>query len=314
MLVSYKNEHRKLFIMTNQNKAYAYAGVVILFWATVSAVFKISLRHITPYQLLLYSSSISLLILFFIMLKSKKLKIALSIKKKEYFIIFFLGMLNPYLYFIFLFKAYYLLPAQQAQSITYSCPIVMILLSVPILKQKITKKDIFAMITCYIGIYIIVTKGNVFGFQVLDFDGLAFAIASTVVWALYWIINTKINIDPVVILFLNFLFSFPFVVVSCCLCSSLSVDLYGALGAFYVGAFEMGFAFVLWLYALKLAEKKSKIINLTYLSPVFALFFIQLLAGEKIVSSTIIGIIVMIIGLLAQKGKFVRHKKSCCES
>jgi drug/metabolite transporter (DMT)-like permease len=159
-----------------------------------------------------------------------------------------------------------------------------------------------------LGICIVVTKGNILDFYISSLSGLVFAVISTFIWALYWIVNTKISIDPVVNLFLNFLFSFPFILITCYFCSSISANMYGVLGAFYVGFFEMGLAFILWLYALKLADNKSAIINLTYLSPVFALFFIQVLTGEKIVFSTIIGLVVIIFGLLAQKKQSTSSK------
>jgi drug/metabolite transporter (DMT)-like permease len=131
--------------MKNQNRAYLYTGTVVLFWATVSSVFKLSLRYISPYQLLLYSSLSSLFVLFIFIVKDNKFKELLNKTWKEYFIIFIMGLLNPYLYFIFLFKAYELLPAQEAQPITYTWPVIMIFLAVPILKQKISKYDIISL-------------------------------------------------------------------------------------------------------------------------------------------------------------------------
>ena len=287
--------------MKNQSKAYFYTSIAVLFWATVSSVFKLSLRYMSPYQLLLYSCLSSIIVLLFFVIKTGKLKELFSKTWKEYLIIFIMGLLNPYLYFIFLFKAYELLPAQEAQPITYTWPIIMIFLSVPILKQKVTKYDIASLFICYLGICIISTKGELLNLQISNLTGLIYAVLSTFIWALYWIVNTKIKIDPIVTLFLNFLFSFPFVLITCYFYSSIIANPYGIIGALYVGVFEMGLAFILWLYALKLADKKNGIINLTYLSPVLALFFIQFLTGEKIIFPTVVGLAVILLGLLVQK-------------
>ena len=72
----------------------------------------------------------------------------------------------------------------------------------------------------------------------------ALALGSTVIWALYWIFNTKDDREPTVGLFLNFLFALPFVLAAGLLLSDLRVSsLYGLLGATYVGVFEMGESF-----------------------------------------------------------------------
>jgi len=61
--------------------------------------------------------------------------------------------------------------------------------------------------------------------------------------------------DAVVKLFLNFLFEFIFVSIFTAMFSTSIVDQHmGLVGAFYVGLFEMGITFVLWLKALKLSK------------------------------------------------------------
>jgi len=73
--------------------------------------------------------------------------------------------------------------------------------------------------------------------------------------------------DAVVKLFLNFLFGFIFVSIFTAMFSSPIVDQHmGLVGAFYVGLFEMGITFVLWLKALKLSKTTALIGNLASLS------------------------------------------------
>jgi len=51
-------------------------------------------------------------------------------------------------------------------------------------------------------------------------------------------------------------------------------------GAAWVGAFEMGIAFVLWLLAMKKATNTSRLSNLIFLSPPLSLVFVAVIVGR----------------------------------
>ena len=70
-------------------------------------------------------------------------------------------------------------------------------------------------------------------------------------------------------------------------------DLAGA----YVGCFEMGFTFVLWLTAMKLVSATAKVANLIFLSPFLSLIFIRVVLGERIAPATVVGLVLIVGGL-----------------
>ena len=80
------------------------------------------------------------------------------------------------------------------------------------------------------------------------------------------------------------------------------VGLYAA-GAIYVGLFEMGITFILWLSAMKLTDHTARIGNLIFLSPFLSLVFIHFLVGEDIFPSTYVGLTLIIAGLVVQQKK-----------
>ncbi len=83
--------------------------------------------------------------------------------------------------------------------------------------------------------------------------------------------------------------------------SSFHVEHYqGIIGAVYVGIFEMGITFVLWLKALKLSSNTAKISNLIFISPFFSLIFISIFVGETIHGYTLVGLAFILIGLAIQ--------------
>jgi drug/metabolite transporter (DMT)-like permease len=213
-----------------------------------------------------------------------------------------LGFLNPFLYYVVLFKAYSLLPAQEAQPLNYTWSIMLVLLSIPLLKQNIKFISILAILISYLGVLIISTHGNISALKFTDPYGVLLALGSAVIWALFWIYNIKDKRDEVAKLFLNFIFGFFFILIAILFSSKMKVSsMPGFLGAAYVGLFEMGITFVLWLKALKLSNTTAQVSNLIYLSPFVSLVLIHFVVGERILFSTIIGLIFIVAGILIQQ-------------
>jgi len=132
--------------------------------------------------------------------------------------------------------------------------------------------------------------------------GVTFALASTLIWASYWIINAKNNNDPIISLLLGFLLSLPFTLVATALLADFNFNsVEGILGAIYIGLFEMGISFVLWLMAIKLATNTAQVSNLIFISPFISLFLLSAIVGEEIHPSTFVGLVTIIIGLVIQQ-------------
>ena len=288
--------------MTRQNKAYAYAVVTVLLWSTVASAFKLSLRYLDPLQLLLYANIVSAVTLLLVLVAQKKIYLLGQYRGAVLARAAALGFLNPFLYYVVLFKAYDLLPAQEAQPLNYTWAITLAILSIPLLKQKIGLKEFGAILISYAGVVVISTHGDVLSLRFGNTTGVLLALGSTVIWALYWIFNTKDTNDPVITLFLNFVFGLPYVFAATALFSEVAVPLNeGLLGAAYVGVFEMGIAFVLWLNALKLSSTTAKVGTLIFFSPFLSLIFIRFLVGEDIRGSTIVGLAFIVAGNVLQQ-------------
>jgi drug/metabolite transporter (DMT)-like permease len=288
--------------MKNQKIAYLYALGVVLFWSTVASAFKISLRYLDIIPLLFYASITSTITFLIYLLLSKKLNLLKTLSKKDYLRSVLLGFLNPFLYYVILLKAYSLLPAQQAQPINFIWPITLVLLSIPLLNQKIRLRDIFAVTISFVGVLIISTRADFLGFKFTSPAGVLLAVSSTVIWSLFWIYNTKDKCNEAVRLFLNFAFGSAFILLSMLLFTKVKIPgLKGILGAVYIGLFEMGVTFLLWLKALRLSKTTARVANLIYLTPFLSLLVISIAVGEKILLSTVIGLVFIVGGIILQK-------------
>lgn len=287
--------------MTDQRKAYLYGFLIVAIWSTVPSAFKLSLQYQGPLQLLLIASLCSLIVFFVLILVQRKLHLLASQTVHDYIQSALLGFLNPFLYYIILFRAYSLLPAQEAQPLNQTWAIVLPLLSIIILKQKIRPLSFVALAISFFGVVILSNHGNITSLQFTNLPGVLLALGSAWVWAFYWLFNLKDKRDVVVKLFSSFIFGTLFIS-SVVFLSKQGLPGYPAIiGGIYVGVFEMGLTFVLWLRALRLSKSTAQISNLIYLVPFLALIVIHFTIGERILLSTIIGLIFIITGIILQR-------------
>jgi len=286
----------------DQKRAYIYAGLAVFFWSTVATAFKLTLKELDQYQMLFVASVSSAAVLFISLSVQNKLKLLKSFKLKDYVFSAFLGALNPFAYYLVLFKAYDLLRAQEAQTLNYFWAIILVLLSIPILSQKISLKSLLAVLISFSGVYIISTQGKVLSFEFTNGFGVALALGSAFIWALYWIYNSKDPADDSLRLFVNFTFGSIYIMILMFFVSDFgSISFKGIGGGTYIGFFEMGLTFFFWSKAMKLSETTARISNLIFLSPFLSLIFISLILNEKILISTVVGLLFIITGILLQR-------------
>lgn len=286
--------------MTNNRKSYTYAVLTVIFWSTVASVFKLTLRHLDVYQMIFFSVVVSTGLMFTLMVVQNKLLLLKSISFDQWVQSLGLGMLVPGMYYLVLFRAYDLLPAQEAQPLTMIWPLVVVVLSAPLLKQKIGWITILSLLVSFSGVLIISTHGDPLSLNFTNMEGTIFALASAVIWSLYWIGNVRDKKDEIVKLFINAISGLIFVSVLVVLFSDFVVESQeGILGAIYIGIFEMGITFITWLKALSLAKTSAHVSRLIYIVPFLSLIQINYLIGEEILMSTVIGLVFVIVGILA---------------
>ena len=288
--------------MPRQTAATLYALSAVFLWSTVASAFKLSLRDLSIFELLLYASLTALFALVTIVVLSGQLPVLFRATRRDLVFSGLQGLLNPLVFYLALFQAYDLLPAQEAQPLNFTWAITLSLLSVPLLKQPLRFVDILALIISYSGVYVIATRGDIASFSFSNPFGVALALGSTVVWALYWIFNTRDSMEPVCRLFLNFCCGTGFIGLIVLFGPGLSLPgCAGLLGAMYVGLFEMGLTFILWGKALKLSKSALQVSIFIYLSPFLSLVFIHVLVGEIIRGSSIAGLVLIMSGIGLQQ-------------
>ena len=276
-------------------------GAVML-WSTVATAFSLSLQYLTPLQLVTLATFFSWCF-FAIRLSAPERWSALRVtSSKARATGLLVGWLNPGLYYLVLFAAYDRLPAQEAMAINYSWGITLALLAAPLLRQRLSSGALLAACISYSGIVVIATRGAPLSLDFAQPLGVGLALLSTLLWSLYWVINTRLSLDPEVNLFLNFSGALPLLLALLWWSGTPFPALWqGWAGGLYVGLFEMGLAFVLWMGAMRATNSTLRISSLIFLSPPLSLVLIWVIAGEPVKATTLIGLMLILFGLWLQR-------------
>lgn len=285
----------------NQRQAMLLGLSAVLLWSTVATAFKLSLEHLTPFQLLTIASTVSLLLLLGVTSFKKQWAEVAATWRTEGRRYLLLGAINPFLYYAVLFQAYDLLPAQQAMALNYTWALTLSLLAVPLLKQPLRRYDVVALLLGYLGVLVIATDGNLLALEFSNSFGVLLALISTVLWALYWVFNARSQASSTAGLLLCFMVGTPIIWLITAFTDGFVMPWQGLAGGIYVGLFEMGLTFILWMGAMKQATHTSRVSNLIFLSPFISLILVSQLVGESIAAATYVGLVLIISAVVYQQ-------------
>ncbi len=156
------------------------------------------------------------------------------------------------------------------------------------------------IICSFVGVAVVITKGD---FSVLRFGsaiGVLSAIAGAIVGGLFMVLGKKQNHEKFTAVMFYYFFSLFYVFATILLFSEIPrLSFHQLAGLLWLGIFTSGFAYVFWFFALKYGDT-AKMSNIILLTPFISLVYIYFLVGEKILWSSVVGLIVIIAGILIQ--------------
>jgi len=297
----HRNQSNFLF-MHNQSKAYTLALISIAFWSTMGTAFKLTLNYLNPEMLLLISTFTAFIFLGIVIIVKGKFEMLKTLTLRQGVNSALMGLFNPFLYYLVLFEAYNRIPAQEGIALNYIWPVMLVIFSIIFLKQKIRMISLLAILISFSGTIVIALHGNFTEFRFSDTLGVILAVGSALFWASFWILNMKDPREAIVKMFVNFGFGALYILAWNIFKSDLVFPaVSGLAGAVYIGIFEMGLTFVLWLTALKLSANTARISNLVFISPFISLVMVSIFIGEKILPSTVVGLAIIVSGIAIQQ-------------
>ena len=272
----------------------------------MATAFKWALIYSSPMQLITTAATVSWLFFAVSLAIGGRLSRVIEVPRALLWRCLILGLLNPALYYWILFQAYDLLPAQDAMAINYTWGLTLPLIAALFSKIVPTRSEVGLALLSYLGILIIVTDGDLSAFEFNAPVGVLLALTSTVIWGLSWVLNSRFvdnhQLDPQVTLFLNFTAATPVLWLITVLTDGVMAMTWASiLSGRYVGLFEMGIAFILWMSALRLTDNPIRVSSLIFLAPPISLVLITTVLGEPISQSTLLGLVVILLGLAGQQ-------------
>lgn len=288
--------------MHQGTKAYLLASAAVLSWSTIGTAFKLTLSHADPFQMEMFSIPMAVLITALaVTLEGNWRQVRMS-TPGQLLHSAVLGLMNPFLYYIVMLNAYDLLLTQEATTLNFTWPMVLVFLSALVLKQKLSLMSLAALFLGFMGAVVIATKGSLTSLRITHTGGFCLALGSTIIWASFFIFNAKDKRDPAVKLLLNFSFALPWALGAWLIFSDPKIPAWqGLLGSFYMGIFELAVPFLLWLKALALSRRTADVANLIFLTPFLALFWIRLILKESIHVSTVLALFLIVAGIMLQR-------------
>lgn len=287
--------------MNQDRQAILFGLGAVALWSTVATAFKVALAWMSPLELMWIAALVSWALMGALVIRQGNIATAL---RRGWKTAAWAGLMNPVAYYLVLFAAYDRLPGQEAMALNYTWALAMAFLAVPLLGQRLTRMDIVAGLVAYAGVWVIATRGTVFNVSFADPLGVVLALASTLLWALYWLLNAR---DPRPLLvgqWQNFSVGLPVLTLLLLFGPGFQWHGWPAFGAgVYVGLFEMGVAFILWQLAVHKVSRTAKVSNLIFLSPPVSLLLLFLVVGEPILPSTLIGLVLILLGLGLQQAQ-----------
>jgi len=268
----------------------------------MGTAFKLTLRYLNPGMLLLIATFTAFIFLGLVIVIKNKQADLRSVTPKQLLNSALMGLFNPFLYYLVLFEAYNRIPAQEGVALNYIWPVMLVIFSILFLKQHINLLSLFAILISFSGTVVIAVHGDFSSLRFSDTTGVILAVGSALFWASFWIINLKDPREAVVKMFMNFAFGAAYILTWNIVKGNISVPTASGLaGAIYIGIFEMGLTFVLWLSALRLSVNTARVSNLVFISPFISLLLISLFVGEKILPATVIGLAIIVSGIAIQQ-------------
>ena len=285
--------------MTSETKSVLLASVAVICWATVATAFKIALSHLSVFNMLFVATATALVIFSVMMTLERKWGLLRRVPAKTLAFAAMLGILNPVAYYLLLFRAYDLLPAQIAQPLNYVWPVMLLVLLAVFGHKRIPAKKFIGMGLSIGGVVCISLGGGGVEGSV-SAGGIILALASASLWAAYWLLNNilKDKIDTTVTLFLGFLAGTAVLATAGCIRGFELASQAGVLSGIYIGCFEMGVPFIAFGMALRITRNPALINQMCYLSPFLSLFLISAVLGERVVASTYFGLALIVAGLV----------------
>lgn len=286
--------------MNRIRKEYMLAGTTIVLWSTLPAVSKLIINRIPPLTATFYVALIAAVTLLIINIARGGVKVYKVYSIQDYMRIAGLGFLGLFCYTSLYYAGIAQLTSQVASIVNYMWPIMIVIFSCIILKEKFTRRKLLAMCISFAGMICICAQGMTGAASANSLSGMLCCFAAAVCYGLYSALNKKYDYDQWIVLNVAFGVTALLSGIGCAVYGDFgSLDAYMIMGLLWVGIFVNAIAYVIWGIAINSGET-AKISILAYICPFMSLIFGRILLDEHITVLSLAGLVLIVGGVLVQ--------------
>lgn len=287
--------------MQNKTKAVIYTLICVALWALIPIVSKLGQINLDNHQFLFWSSTVSFLAFLVATVAVGQSKIFFTYKIRDWFNATLLGFLGTYLYYILLYFGYANAQGLEVLVLQYSWPIFIVLLSVLILKEKLTPKRALAVLFGFLGVVLVLTKGNFVQIRLDNYFVDILVLIAAFIFGLFSVLSKKVRLEPYTMITIYFLTATVASFISMLWLSDFSLPTKDALIPILInGLLVNGFSYIFWIKALKQAET-SFVAPFVFLTPVLAALYLIVFFKEPLLPVYGLGLLAVIIGGLLNR-------------
>lgn len=283
-------------VKRNLRIKYALMLLLIMIWGSLAAVSKLLLQGLDSFQLQFFMYLFAGVMMTVALVLTGRIRVILRLSAREVARQALLLLPAYYYYFAYMLSMK-LIPASETSMINYLFPLMIIILAIPINKERLSSRKALSTILGFIGVLIIISKGNLSKITLSNLPGDLLALAAAVLWGLFSNLGKKNGGDPLVSTYLFIMGSLVLSFGNMLLFSKFTWPSALTLtGAAWVGCVNITAAQFLYLNILKELPTHT-VANMSYITPFVSLLFIWVLLKEQIVWIQIVGLCVILISV-----------------
>lgn len=287
---------------SSKNKSVALALISAAIWATLSTVAKLVLGTLPNLETLGISSLFAFLFMAAVLLVTGKYRLLKTYAPRQYLKMAALGFLGLFLYSALYYYALGSLTAGEACILNYLWPVMLVLFSCVILKEKLTLKKAIALFCSFAGVAVLSLGGSSEG--VGRWIGIAACVIAAACYGLYCVLNKKSGFDQTVLMTVIW-----FTVTVCCFAVGPFAETWVMpagmqwVGLIWLGVFVNAVAYLTWGLALQKAEGTALVANLAYIVPFLSVIISTVVLKEELKLTAVAALVLIVGGILLQSVK-----------
>lgn len=280
--------------LSKNMKSVLYVFLCIVLWALIPVFAKLAQTDLDNYQYIFYSSIVSFLSLFAVSAFSFSFREIKYYSSKTLAFLCFLGFLDFLFYLLLYFGYKYSKYGIEVIVFQYTWPAHIILLSVFLLKERLTLRKVISILLGFAGVIAVITKGNLASLDISNIKVVLTVIFASFCFALFSVLSKTVKTNLTNAVMIYFLSSTIYSFIAVVIFSSLVLP--SGKQWFYIlinGIFLNGLSYIFWIKALQNANA-SFVAPFIFFIPLLGVFLMALIFKEPIFISYFVGLVLIV--------------------